>query len=504
MAVFPCSFLAILLPFLLRQGMVQDQVQAQFYEAMAAASSDGLPALVRKLDIIAGASPSSSFTPYVHETIHAIALLHPGTVADQAARLQALKAQGAGNPDLARVVKRIEILQAYYSAATRGHPESATAALTDPVFEGSLLGAQALADAALRAKDYTQAETLTQQIIEADPYSPLLANAHVILGLSAAFRGDAKAAVRYFEHALAVSPLPTIYGNTQDYVLAIYRFARSSPLAVGDFYDEISAARLAGTSGLKDPQALVFNDGKFNLLDKEQTLIVSPEGKVLDTRTGRKLVDIASVAAGKLYSLTEDGIDLATGNLRTLSVSVDGTPRPLKRLRSLAVDGRGDVYLLDQDVGLLRGSPTEGGALALTSLAPIKGRLIRIDSRGYLYVLAADGKSIQILSGEGKQLTGVTPAPTAGKETAIEYFALDSLNHLYVLNTTLVLLLIPDANSIQIFSMNDGSGSLDAQRISTIPLEPKPQYRNLKVLGITASGEIVATGKNEDTWVYIR
>jgi hypothetical protein len=81
---------------------------------MAAATSDGLPALVRKLDAIAGASPSSSFAPFIQETIQVIGLLHPGSVPDQPARLKALKASGAGNPAWAKVLQRIEILQTYY------------------------------------------------------------------------------------------------------------------------------------------------------------------------------------------------------------------------------------------------------------------------------------------------------------------------------------------------------------------------------------------------------
>jgi tetratricopeptide (TPR) repeat protein len=494
MLVFPGGLLAILLPFLLQQGIVQDQVQAQFYEAMAAAASDGLPATISKLDAIASASPSSAFTPYLHQTIHFIALLHPGSVPDQSRRFQVLKSQVAGNPGLAKVLKRIEILQAYYAAAARGRPESASAALSDPVFEGSLLAVQALADAALRAHDYDKADALAQQIIEADPYSPLLANAHVILGISATYRGDAKAALRRFQHAFAVSPLPTIYGDTRDYLFAAYRFARPAPAAIGEIFDEVSAARLAGAAGLKEPQALIFNDGKFLLVDKEQTLMIAPEGKVLDTKAGRRLEDVAATGAGKSYALAEEGIDLGTGTLTALSLSVGGKQKVLKKFRSLAVDDRGDVYLLDQDMGLLRGSPTAAGALSLTALAPIKGRLIRIDSRGNLFVLGADGKSILVLSREGKQITSVTPAPTMGKEPSIEYFALDSLNHLYIL----------DANSIQIFAMNDGSTGLDKVRVSTIPLDPRPQYKNLKVLGVTAAGEMVATGKNEDNWVYFR
>jgi len=494
MIVFWGGLLAIFFPFLLQQGVIQDQARAQFYEAMAAATSDGLPALVRKLDAIAGASPSSSFAPFIQETIQGIGLLHPGSVPDQPARLKALKASGVGNPALTKVLQRIEILQTYYQAAIRGRGEGAVAALSDPVFAGSLLGLQAQADAALRAHEYVRAEALARQIIEADPYSPLPANAYMILGLSASFRGEAQACARYFQNALTITALPTIYGNTQNYLYTAYRFARPSISQAGDFFDEVSAVRLVTSTGLKDPQSLIPAERGFFLVDKEQTLTVAADGKVLESKTSRRIEDAASPGAGKTYLLAEDGVDLGGGSFVPFSLSVQGKPKAVKKLRSLAVDIRGDIYLLDQDFGLLRGSLTGAGSLALTSLAPVKGRLIRIDSRGNLYVLAADGKSILVYSREGRQVNSVLPTPTAGKEANIEYFALDLLNHLYIL----------DAYSIQIFAMIDRTAGLDKVRIGAVTLDPRPQFKNLKVIGVNAAGEMVATGKNDDNWVCYR
>jgi hypothetical protein len=483
--------LMFLLPFFPQIGTVQDAAQVQFYEAMSTASADGLPALVRKFDQIAAASPSSPFTPRLQEMIQVVALLHPGAVPDRAARLQAMKAQASANPAVAKTLRRVEILDQYYAAAAKGKPESAVAALSDTLFEGSTFGTQALADAALRMHEYGKAEALALQWIESDPYSPLLANAYVILGLCDAYRGNAANAARRFQRALALTSLPTVYGDTRDFLGTSYRFARPTPGSIGEIFDDTGGLRLAGTQGLKDPRSLVFHQGEFLLIDKEQILTISPEGKITDTKPGRKLEDAAINAEGKPYYLAEEGIDFGTGTLTPLSAMVAGKSKALKKLRSLAIDAQGTVFFLDQDQGLFSGSPAAGGALTLKPIVPTRGHLLRIDSRGNLYLLTEDQRSISVISREGKLIATVAPVAAAGKQPTIEYFALDATNHIYILDST----------SIQIFAMNETNSGLEKVKVSTITLDQRPQYKNLKVLAVSATGEMVITGKNDDNWV---
>jgi hypothetical protein len=487
--------LLMCLPFLLQPAMALDKTQIQFYEALEGASADGIPALIGKLDAIIKNASSSSFAPYVQETIQVVGLLHPGSVADRVARLETLKASAAGNPGLTKVLKRIDILQSYYAAATKGHPESASAALSDPVFEGSPYGMLALADAALRTRDYGKATTLASQVIENDPYSPLLSNAYMVLGLSSAFRGDSKSALIHFQRALAVSALPTIYGNPRDHVFTAYRFSRPVPASVGEVFDEVLSTRVAVGTGLKDPQALISSDKGYILLDKEMILTVSPDGKVLDKKPARRIEDIAATGDGKIYTITDEQIDLGSGSLVTLSLTVGKKTKKITKLRSLTVDANGDIYFLDQDLGILRSDATvTAGSLSIVEFAPVKGRLIRADGWGNLYVLSPDQKSILVLSKAGKQLGSVQPDPVAGKLGLIEYFALDSLNHLYIL----------ESNSIQIFAMINGGAGFEKKRVGLYVLDSRPQFRNLSVLGIHATGELAMTGKNEDNWVYFK
>jgi hypothetical protein len=494
MGVLSSLVLGLLLPFLPLMGTAQDTAQAQFYEAMSTASSDGLPALVRKLDQIAAASPASPFAPRMQEMIQAIGLLHPGSVPDRAARLQAMKAQASANPGAAKILKRVEILDQYYAATAKGRPESAVAGLSDPSFEGSSFGTQALADAALRMHDYGKAEILALQVIETDPYNPLLANAYVILGLCDSYRGNPAGAARRFQRALAIASLPTVFGNTRDLLRATYRFARPTPGSIGSIYDDSSATKITGTQGLKDPRSMEFYNGGFLLIDKEQVLTISLDGKVTETKPGKKLMDVAVTADGKFYYLAEDGIDLGTGTMTPLTITAAGKPKALKKLHSLAVDAKGDVFILDMDQGLFSGSPAAGGSLSLKSISPIRGRLLRIDPRGHLFVLSEDQRSISVLSREGKQLTTIAPASAAGKQPEIESFALDLLNHIYILDPT----------SIQIFAITEGGTGLEKTSVSAIPIDPRQQFKNLKVLAVSATGEMVTTGKNEDNWVIFQ
>jgi hypothetical protein len=347
----------------------------------------------------------------------------------------------------------------------------------------------------LRARDYQKATMLALQVIENDPYSPLLSTAHMILGLSSAYQGNTKSALTHFQHALAASELTTIYGNPRDCVFTAYRFSRPVPAAVGDIFDDAVSTPIGAE--IKDPQAMVFVDKNYVLLEKEMLLTVSPEGKVLDKKPVRKIEDIAAAGNGKMYSITEDRIDLGDGNSAALSLSLTGGKKPkrITNLRSIAAGIGGDLYFLDENAGLLRGTKAiTAGSLTLTSLVPVKGRLVKTDNWGNVYVLDKDKRSILVFSRDGKPLTSVSAEPVSGKASLIEYFSLDSLNNLYVLADT----------SIQIFAMKNGNTGFERIRINTIGFDQRPQYRNLKVLGVNPSGELAVTGKNENNWVSFK
>jgi tetratricopeptide (TPR) repeat protein len=485
--------LAFLLPFLFQQGIVLDPAGVQYYQAVAAAPAEGLPGLVRKLDTICKSFPNSPSFPIIQETTLSLGILHPGLIPDPSERIQALKA--ANNSAMTGMLARIEIVQAYFREARQGGWEKASTSLSNPLLNGTLLQMQALADAALRSRDYAQAEALARRALEADPYSLLTANAHMALGLSFLYRGDAKSAMRHFRNAYAIYPGDTVYGNTREIMFSTWRFARPTPGAVAEIFDEMAGARLVPSTPLKEPLETIFFQGKCLLLDKEQMLTVAPDGKVLETKPMRKIEDIALARDGKLYSITEDRIDLGAGTPVPLSISIGGRPKNLDKLRSIAADERGDVYLLDQDTGILRGT-ISGAGLTLTLLSPMRGRLLRMDGRGHLFVVSADGKSIQIFAREGKIIGSIAPVQIPGKEPDVEHIALDALNHLYVLDG--------NTNSIQIYTILEGSAGFDKQRAGSMVLDQQPQYKNLKVIGVSASGEVYAVGKGEDSWIWLR
>jgi tetratricopeptide (TPR) repeat protein len=492
MNVLSKAGLVLVLLSFVAPAAAQSSVQMRYYEAMAAARAEGLPALVSKLDALAAASPGTA-AANLHETIQLIGLLHPGSVPDIAPRLQALRAQAGENPALARALKRLTVLQQYYAAAARGDTSNSSA-LADPVFEGSVWGVLASADAAMRAGNYVDAEILAGRVIEADPYSPLIASAYVVLGICSSYLGDPLGAACEFQRAFAVSPLPTIYGRTQDYLIATYRFARPVPGPLGNLYDEETATPMAVTQGIKDPRSLIAHDGTFTLVDREQIFAVGVDGKVMDTKAGRRVEDVVSAGAGKLYYLSEDGVDLGNGTWTKLSWMSGGKTKNLSKLRSIALAATGDIYVLDQEAGLLRGVPSPGAVIPMTPVAQARGRLLRIDRRGRFYVLGTDQRSIAIYSSDGKPAATVSPETAAGKDPSIEYFALDPLDHLYIL----------DQASIQVFGTKPGATGLEKARISTVPLDQRPSHRNLRVIAVASDGVVAVTGKNEDNWVIFR
>lgn len=493
----PCiAWLAFLLmlPPAQETGEVHDRVRTHYYRAIAAASLDGLPELVTRLSRAANESPAASFTPHLLESIQLVALLHPGSVPDHAARFQLIQQLSAANPQVARITERIKILRDYYEAAGEGRFQEAKSSLADPALEGWPHVLQARADAAFRSADFRAARDLALQAIEADPFSPLLAPSHVLLGLCDSYLGDRHSAVRHLQRAMAASPLPTIYGRTQDYLAVLFRFVRPVPGPVGGAFDEMIVSRISGAAPLRDPRCLLFQNGRYVLVDREQILTLSPEGKVLETKPARNLEDVAVDGAGRHAYLADDGLDLGTGILAKIAVKMGNRQRQLSKLRSLAIHPVGGIFLLDQDAGLFR-APVSS-PLAPISLSPARGRLLRTDRRGNIFLQGADQRSIAILSTDGKPLATVSPAGAAGKDVSIEYFAIDSLSNLYILDS--------GTSSIQIFTTHSTPTGLETRQIAAISLEPRPHHKNLRVLAVSDTGEVAVTGRNEDNWVLYR
>jgi hypothetical protein len=258
----------------------------------------------------------------------------------------------------------------------------------------------------------------------------------------------------------------------------------------------VSLVPIAGIQELKDPRALHYIAGRFVLLDRDQIITLAQDGKASEAKAVRQMQDFAAAGTGTSYYLAEDSLDAGSGGFLKLSVTVAGKKKDLENLRSLAVDSRGDLYLLDQDHGLFRALPAAKGAPSISPVAAVRGRLLRIDRRGYLYVLSQERRNILVLSRSGKQLALVTPSAPAGKSPSVEHFALDSLNHIYILEA--------ESNSIQIFAVNNNSRGLEAVPVTTLALEARPQFKDLKVLALSDTGEMALTGKNADTWILYK
>lgn len=496
MALWTSAWIALAFSLAPAQAATRDAARTGFNAAMAAAVTEGLPALVARLDKIATEQPGSAFLPRIHETILLVALYHPGSVPNSESRLQALKSQASGGPLAAAAAKRIELLREYYAAAAEGRAQEVAAKLADPSLQENQPAALlARADAALRAGNYRLASGYAQQAIEADPFSPLLALAYVVLGRAEIGMANAPGGALHLQRALAISPLPTLWGKTQDTLAAVYRFARPVPASISGIFEERTVTRVAGAQ-LKEPQALVAQEGRFLLVDREAVLSVAPEGKVLEAKAAREIKDLAVAPSGKAYTLTEDFIDLGSGAPTRLTHLVGGKAKPLNKMRSVAVDAMGDLYIQDKDAGIFRGSPKAGAALEMTPVSPMRGELLRIDRRGRLFLLTSEQRTVAVLGRDGQQLASISPAVPPGKKPSIEHFALDGIGNLYILDS--------ESASVQIFALRDGGAALETVPIASIPLEQSPAFKNLRVVAVSASGELALAGKNEDSWILYR
>ncbi len=482
--------------FTLQQSTL-DSAQARYSELLTEASREGLTWLVPKLEALANESPLSPATPAILETMEAIALLHPGSVRDETDRFANMIRLAAANPQLDKTVRRIETLRKYFLSLAGDAGEISPVDLSDSSLDGSVLVSLARADQTFRQGNFAEAERLAEQIIETDPFSPLNANAYALMALCRAYAGDATKAARLFQQALSITPFPTLYGRTQDYLTSLLRFTRPAPAPIGGLFEEMNPVKISGAAPLRDPRALLPTGKQFVLADREQVLLLSAEGKVDEARNLRKIEDFSPVGSGRFYYLADDSVDLGAGSpTRIYYAPMGSKAKSMTKLRSLALSSAGDLFVLDQDSGLLVCRPSATPVISASLFAPIRGRLVRIDRRGRIWVLTSDQRSIHVLSRDGKTVLNLAPTVPGGKEASIEYFALDELNHAYILDTA--------SSSIQVFAVNEAGDSLDKKRVAAIPLDQRSYNKNLRVIAVSSTGEVAVTGKNDDYWVLYR
>jgi len=479
-----------------QQNFTQDRPLAAYHDALAAASVSGLPALIKSLDAIIAAHPGSDIAPVALETVQTIGILHPSLLPDRAARLEAAARQAAGNPALARVAKRLELMAAYFSDAAKAAAGEAPTPPAGPDADNSWLQDMARADAAMRSGELQQAQALCHRIIEVDSESPLLAAVHTLLGLAHAGQGDVEPAAWNFQRAELITPAETVYGRAADYLQTLCRFERKALDRSASLFHDPELVPIAGIQEVKEPRALHYLQGKFWLLDREQVVILDGDGKVEGTKPSRQAEDIALLDTGSLVTLTEDGIQYEGQRPVRLTASIGGKARNLSKLQSFVLDNNGDFVLLDQDAGVVRARRLPDGTFSATVLTPMRGRLLRMDSNGRLYLLSQDRRTVTILSPAGKPVTSVSPASVSGKTPSVEHFALDNLNHLYLLGN--------DPGSVQIFRINSKDGTIAAEPLHTMEFEDRPPFRDLRVLALSPRGVLTVLGKDTNTWVTYR
>lgn len=477
-------------------AVIHDRALAEYHGIMAGAAEGDMPALVKKLDSLCASFPNAPVVASALETIQWIALLHPGAVPDQPRRWEEMRKAAGANAVLARSIRRVEILRTYFGGNGKPPPPRAALALSDPVVGESWLGLLGRSDAAFRGGDYAGARELALQAVEPEPESPLLASASVLLGLAHAHEGNLPLAAEHFQRAATLTPLETLYGSAQDFLATALRFLPGPTAAPARIFEAPATPVIAGLQEFRDPRSFHFSDGKFRLLDRDQVLVLSPEGKLEEARPARQVEDIAPDGRGALVQITRETVLAQGGRPVRLTAAVGGRTRNVSKLQSVAVGADGDLYLLDEEHGVLRATRKEDDSLAVSVISPARGRLLRMDARGHLYILSQDRKTVSVMTSSGEALISVTPRTAGGKSPSIEHFALDSLNHVYLLDA--------GAGTIHIVAVNSAGPGLTASAVDTIPLEAGEPFKNLRVLAVSARGELVAAGKGANTWVWYR
>lgn len=280
------------------------------------------------------------------------------------------------------------------------------------------------------------------------------------------------------------------------------------------------ARRLRGKSG-----ALVYGASEvvpargLTSLDEPTALINEPDGSFL-------LVD---QGAGKLYRVASDAVTpVAGGTDQEWSAAVrlsDGTlvigskngmvtvpagkavpttgtwggkSRPLKRVRAMAINSKGDLFIVDRDYdGLLR---CNSGAAACSPWgAAGKLRTVKVGSSDFVYALDDKQPVVRVFDDNGKVVTAVGPMLGATKLEKITDIAVDAAYAVYLLDAGL--------HRIEVVALRVAAdGRLTAEPLGgvTVPPEGDRAMKNPSALSVTSSGVLVVTGKSASPLLRFR
>lgn len=351
------------------------------------------------------------------------------------------------------------------------------------------------AQAAETAQRYDLAIDRLYQLVFSRPRTPESQTARFRLARLLALTGDLPEAL--LQSQMLRDELPTNDPQQQrlldlETTLA-RRFLRAQPSAQFGAVDTFQAQ---GLTALDEPTAVVMESaGTFLVVDRggPRAYRVTPGASTSSAVNLPGAVEPTSVVvlpdqsvgvAGKL------GISLnATAKPAFVSATWGGRPRQLKKIRAMAANSRGDLFIVDEDFdGLLRCKP---GAVDCAPWGPPgELRTVKVGLSDFVYMLQANPGVVRVLDDGGKQLATIGPTIGTSKFEKLVDIAVDGAYAVYLLDA--------DLRRIQAVALRAKADRISVDPVGSvvIPAEGVQALKNPSALGVSPNGTLVVAGRS--------
>ena len=285
---------------------------------------------------------------------------------------------------------------------------------------------------------------------------------------------------------------------TLDFATLVARRLRAkSPSAMYGAPDALAASGLAK---LDEPTALMFeSSGALLLVDQGDKRVYRILGGTTTTLNVAQEPTAAAPAGSTLIVGGKNGLTASPAGAPLPATGTwGGKARAVKKIRSVAANSRGDLFVVDRDYdGLLR------CAAGATSCAPWgppgKLRVVKIGPSDLVVTLLDKPNVVRVVDPAGKLLTAIGPSIGATQLKTTVDVEMDHAYSLYVLDG--------DLRRVDIVALRVGAdGRTSAESIGTIaiPTEGERAIKNPSALAVSPDGTIVVAGKGTSQLLRFR
>jgi hypothetical protein len=325
------------------------------------------------------------------------------------------------------------------------------------------------------------------------PHSPDSLRARLLLARLLVLTGDASAAVLQCQ-AFRDEPGAAEADRAEalDLATTLARRVRGRPGASP--YVSMTVAGGRGLQQLDTPVSIEMEpSGTFLVVDEGDKRIyrIGADGATVVAAALRDPTAAAVMPDGTLVVGTRDGLVTVPGNTPVARTATErGRSREIKRIRSVAVNSRGDLFVVAREVdGLLRCAAGGGPCVVWGSNARL--RTVKVGLGDLVYVLADNQQAVQVINEAGRAVLTVGPTVAGARTEKIGDIAVDNAYGLYLLDT--------DLKRVHVVALKSTGGNafaVDALGNVPIPTEGDRSLRNPSAIGVTRDGTLLVAGRS--------